>query len=201
MNLDAPNELQLDALREVANVGCGHAANALSQLVGGRAVRLDVPQVLVSRAAEMPTMLGGEDVRRVAVVLEMQGDLSGHLVLALPERDAQDLCAMMLNQPCDGLLTELQRSAISEAANIVASACLTAIGKLTGLKLLPSAPVFAQEDAPLAVEATVNRSDNPTGLVVVLEARFHTATPAVEGQLLMLPDRKSLAKLLSKLGV
>ena len=31
-------ELQRDALREVANIGCGHAANALARLMGGKPV-------------------------------------------------------------------------------------------------------------------------------------------------------------------
>jgi len=42
----ALKELQLDALREVANIGAGHAATALSQLTG-RTVMIGVPEVNV----------------------------------------------------------------------------------------------------------------------------------------------------------
>ncbi|MDE3129247.1 MAG: chemotaxis protein CheC, partial [Gemmatimonadota bacterium] len=34
-DLSTLKERQLDALREVANIGAGHAATALSQMVGG----------------------------------------------------------------------------------------------------------------------------------------------------------------------
>ncbi|MFN7133862.1 MAG: chemotaxis protein CheC, partial [Myxococcales bacterium] len=36
-------ERDLDALREMTNIGCGHAASALSRLVGDRRVSIEVP--------------------------------------------------------------------------------------------------------------------------------------------------------------
>jgi chemotaxis protein CheC len=202
MNLESPSELQLDALREVANIGCGHAASALSQLVGGRKVQIDVPRVVVTAVSEMSVMLGGADAKVVAALLTMHGELSGHLILVLPEKDAQLLCSLLLNAPCELPLSEVQKSALGEAANIVASACLTAIGTLTGLRLLPSTPTLSQDEAGAVIEGALSKTQTPTGLLVVLEAKFHTAiAPSIGGQLLVLPDRTSLKTLLSKLGV
>ena len=41
--------LQLDALREVANIGAGHAATALSQMTN-RTIMISVPEVNILRA-------------------------------------------------------------------------------------------------------------------------------------------------------
>lgn len=198
----SPTELQLDALREVANVGCGHAATALSRLVGGRQVRIDVPRALVADPADLPALLGGEEQRVVAASLGMQGGLSGSLLLVLPEEDARRLCALLLNAPGEGALREDERSAFSETANIVASACLTAISHLTGLRLLPTVPTVAQTLAGVVVDDVLVQVEAQAGVVVVLEARFlAVATPPIEGQILMVPDRASLKRLLETLGV
>ncbi len=202
MNLENPTEIQLDALREVANIGCGHAASALSQLVGGRKVQIDVPRVVVTPVSEMPLMLGGADTKVVAALLEMQGELTGDLILVLPEKDALQLCSLLLNAPCEMPLSVVQKSALGEAANIVASACLSAIGTLTGLRLLPSTPTLSQDEVGVVVEEALAKTRTSAGLLVVLEAKFHTTrAPEIGGQLLVLPDRASLATLLAKLGV
>ncbi|MFZ5472238.1 MAG: chemotaxis protein CheC [Myxococcota bacterium] len=204
MTQDTPSELQLDALREVANVGCGHAANALSQLVGGRVVRIDVPHVSLVNAAQMATLVGGADAEVVAALLTLQGELGGCILLVLPAPGARALAALLVDDPPPpgGELSELEKSALGEAANIVASACLSAIGNLAQLKLLPSPPTLVHDQAEGMLRQALATTRAPQGLLLVLEARFQAVgMPELTGQLLVLPDRASLAKLLTSLGV
>ena len=116
--------------------------------------------------------------------------------------DAHRLCELLLNAKSGGKLNDSERSAFSEAANILASACLSAIGELTGLRLLPSPPVVDEEDAASVVEELLHRSDPSVGVAVVLQTRF-TASAALpfEGQLLVIPHPASLKRLLERLGV
>ena len=51
--------LQLDALREVANIGAGHAATALSQMIGAT-IMISVPTINVVAARGRPAA----DLRR-----------------------------------------------------------------------------------------------------------------------------------------
>ncbi len=112
MNVDTPNELQLDALREVANIGCGNAANALAQLVGGYAVTVDVPSVLTAPTTELATLLGG-NLPIVAASLEVQGQLSGRLLLVWSEDDARLLTRLLLRgHPPEGHLLEEPRRSV-----------------------------------------------------------------------------------------
>lgn len=195
------SELELDALREVANIGGGHAADALARLLGGR-VSIGLPEVLLASAAELPELLGGRRTRVLAAVFSLEGDLKGHLLLVLTERDAARLCAHLLSAPCGPSLDDVQRSALSEAANIVASACLSAIGRFTGLTLLLSTPSLSAGTAGPVVDKALSASGSATGLLVALKSRFQSAgTTAVGGQLWVVPERQSLRTLLAKLGV
>ncbi|MFP2934224.1 chemotaxis protein CheC, partial [Pyxidicoccus sp. 3LG] len=135
MSLPLPSDAQLDALREVANIGCGHAANALSRLMGGRKVDLSVPRVLLAGPSDAAALLGG-DSPVVAAWLGIRGELTGVMLLVMPHTDASAMETLLLG----GQSTQqVERdSVVSEVANIVASACLSALGRLTGWKLMPT---------------------------------------------------------------
>ena len=194
-----PSDIQLDALREVANIGCGHAVNALARLVGSRTVHLSVPRAMVATAAEVAELLGGGETRVVAAKLGMQGELRGVLLLVLPESDSRALEALLLRR--EDAPAEERESALSETANIVASACLSAIGTLTGWRLLPSVPVLVRGTAGPVLAGIVAETEGDNR-VVVLETRFSSVgAPAVSGQMLLVLERDSSKALLARLGV
>ena len=82
-------ELQLDALREVANIGAGHAATALSQMTN-RTIMIAVPEVNVRPLEEVTDLVGRPDEVVAAVLMHMMGDLTGRTLVmfdeAWPER-------------------------------------------------------------------------------------------------------------------
>src|SRR3989304_377767 len=91
-------ELQIDALREVANIGAGHAATALSQLTNRR-IMISVPQINIARLEEVPELLGNPQDVVAAVLMHMLGDLTGRTLLLFPEAMGRRLCDMLLRRP------------------------------------------------------------------------------------------------------
>ena len=79
--------LQLDALREVANIGAGHAATALSQMVG-QTIMISVPTINIARLEDVPPQVGEPDQPVAAVLMHMLGDLTGRTLLVFPRRTA-----------------------------------------------------------------------------------------------------------------
>src|SRR2546422_907575 len=84
-------ELQIDALREVANIGAGHAATALSQLTN-RKIMISVPQINIVRLEEVPDLLGNPQDVVTAVLMHMLGDLTGRTLLLFPESVGRRAC-------------------------------------------------------------------------------------------------------------
>jgi len=194
-----PSDIQLDALREVANIGCGHAISALARLVGGRTVNLSVPRALLADAVDVAELLGGGDAPVVAAKLGILGPLRGLLLLVLPTEDSVALETLLLRRP--DAPPEERESALSETANIVASACLSAIGMLTSWRLLPTVPELQRGAVGPLLESAVFETQGD-GRVVALETRFDSVgIPAVSGQVLLLLERDSSRALLQRLGV
>src|SRR3954469_25164890 len=147
---------QLDALKEVANIGAGHAATALSQMIGGT-IMISVPTINVSRLEDIPPQVAEPDEPVAAVLMHMLGDLTGRTLLVFPRRTAHRLASLLMRRPMDTdeadskEFTEMDQSAIKEAGNILSSAYMTALSDFMGMMLLPSPPslVVDMSDAVL----------------------------------------------------
>jgi chemotaxis protein CheC len=192
-----PEELQLDALREVANVGAGHAAQALSKLTGGTRISMDIPRATRMDAGGLAQLLGGGTAKVVAASFEMDGALQGRLIVVWPKADAERLGQWLVKVFKQEESPDLQQSALTEAANIVASACLSAVGQLAGLRLVPSVPTLSWSSA--AEVAGVALGTEGDGRGMVLEARLHST--GLQSHLLLIPDAESTRALLTKLGL
>ena len=75
--------LQLDALREVANIGAGHAATALSQMTG-QTIMISVPQINIAPLEDIPNQVGSDEEPVAAVLMKILGDLTGLALLVFP---------------------------------------------------------------------------------------------------------------------
>lgn len=191
-------ELADDALREVANVGSGHAATMLSRLVGGASVMTEVPRVARALTIELLSLLGGANTRVLAAEFSIEGPLLGRWFWVLPERDARRLAAKLTrSSQLSEQLTVQETGALTEAANVVASAFMDGVAKLSRLELWPSTPDLVLGDVSTLVGTAWGDPQD-----VALAARFHsTDANGFGGQMLWVLPRSAVSMLLKKLGL
>jgi chemotaxis protein CheC len=137
------NEREMDALREVANIGAGHAATALSTMIGST-IMISVPRVNVLPVDEIPPVVCDHEEPVAAVLLHMLGDLTGRTLLVFPCAAAMRLAEMLLQREPSGAATlgELEESAVMEVGNILSSAYMNALAEFMSMMLLPSPPTL-----------------------------------------------------------
>src|SRR5919107_3283556 len=140
-DLKSLKPVQVDALREVANIGAGHAATALSQMTGST-IMISVPTITIAKLEDVPPQISGPEEPVAAVLMNMLGDLTGRTLLVFPRSTAIRLSELMLRRPQGACkdLGELEQSAIKEAGNILSGAYMNALSDFMGLILLPSPP-------------------------------------------------------------
>src|SRR5512132_1051741 len=191
--------MQVDALREVANIGAGHAATALSQMTG-QTIMISVPQINVAPLEEVPPQLGAPEEPVAAVLMNMLGDLTGRTLLVFPKPTGIRLAELMLRRPHGDSpdLSELQQSALKEAGNILSGAYMNALSEFMGLMLLPSPPSLAI-DMSRAVLTTAYLQFSPDhDVVFCVETEFYMQEVGehLRGFFLLLPDAPSLRAIL-----
>lgn len=190
---------QLDALREVANIGAGHAATALS-LMTGETIMIDVPTINITALEEVPPHIGDPAEPVAAVLMSMTGDLSGKTLLVFPIRTARRLAGLMMQRdlPEGGELSPLEQSAIQEAGNILCGAYMNALSDFMGVKLLPSPPSLAIDMSRAVLTTAYLQFGSDRDLVVCVETEFRLedAHEVLRGFFLLLPDDASLRAIL-----
>jgi chemotaxis protein CheC len=185
---------ELDVVQEIASIGCGQALTALGKLMNRR-IEMDVPEAWVGAdEGAIADFLGAMGQELVAVSVRLEGLLSGHLVLSLPNRDAAELAAV-LGFPVSGTdWPVLAESAVMESGNIVGSAFVSAVAAMIDQKLLLSVPKLARGAGKACLDALVE----PAASTVALATRFTCSPPrALEGLILVMPDPSRLAMLLA----
>jgi len=195
--MDQLRDVHLDALQEICNIGMGHAATALSQMIG-KTVNLKVPKVTLAGLDQVPDIIGGAEQVVVGIYLQVWGDFRGNLLLIFPRDSAQNLNALLTGQPATSelILSEIHASALKEVANILAGAYLGAMGNLLGLSLLPSVPSLAFDMAGAIVDYILIELGQESDLTLVVETQFFGMGSTIRGHFFLLPDPNSLKLIL-----
>jgi chemotaxis protein CheC len=197
-------ESQLDAMREVANIGAGHAATALSQMTN-RTIMITVPRVKIKPLEDAGDMLGPPDQVVASVLMHMMGDLTGRAMLLFPEPAALILCDYLFRRE-RGTTTafgEMEQSSLKEAGNILASAYLNALSDFMGMMLVPSVPSLVIDlSGAILTSAHLNFGhDREYAFCVETSFRSEEATEPMAGHFLLLPDAASLQSIFDAIRI
>ena len=208
LDLSSFNYLQLDAIREVGNIGTGNAATALSKLLG-RMIDMDVPKAELVSIYELSEHYGDPTELIAAVFVRSLGDFGCSLIFIQKEEDAKTMVDLLLRQqfgdavPPD-LPQEISDSALTEVGNIILSSFLNAINLLIGTEHQISVPGVAHDmlSSILDVVASIFGQMGEMALVVNTELHVEGTDGATgSGNIIMLPDPDALELLLRKLQV
>lgn len=197
-----PSFTQLDILRETANVGAGHAATALSELLG-TTVHMRVPNVRVVPFHLLAESVGGTETEVMAVYFRLQGDFGGSMYVLMEGKTAGqllgDLFGQQLKRGRD--LTAMDCSALCEVGNIVAGSYLSALSDFTGLKLLLSVPHLAFDMAGAVLSVGVIEIAVSTDEALMIDTQISTGNVSTDTHVILLPQPDNLPVLFRALGV
>jgi chemotaxis protein CheC len=196
--------LQLDALREVANIGAGHAATALSQMTQ-RTIMIAVPEVNVRPLEDVAELFGRADQVICAVLMHMMGDLTGRAMILFPDESARNLVDILLRRPpgTTQAFEAMEQSGLKEVGNILVSAYLTALSDFMGMMLVPSVPSLVIDQAGAILTTTYLNFGHDRDYVFCVETAFEVAgaSEQLRGHFLLLPDLPSLRAIFDAIRV
>ena len=189
-------ELQLDALRELANIASGTAATALSQMLG-REVEISVPRALALPPADAVDACGSPEELVAGVVIPVEGSIEALVLLLIPQQHAARLCALLGVEAG----TEVGDSALREIGNILGTSYLNALAAMTGLELLPCPPHLKNDMLGAIVASLLMATAASDELALVLDSELEVAHEPCAMSFLLLPTAGGIHNLLVPLGL
>lgn len=193
------NEFKLDMLKELGNIGAGHATTALSKLLGNKKLTLVVPEAMIVGMQESMRLCGGPESLVGATYIRVSGGLCGHMALLLPYESVQSLLGYLLG-PAPHELSDMELSTLQEVGNIVVTSYLNALADMTHTELYPSVPAVAV-DMAAAVWSSILAGAEVADYITIVQTAFQTDAEIIDGTIAFIPDEEDLSKLLDALGM
>ena len=195
--LNQVNDMYVDVLKEIGNIGAGNATTAMANMLNIR-INMDVPRVELLTFQELGSAICPEDESIVGIYLEVTDDITGSMMFLMKLDSAHYLVNKLMGRPED--FDEMDMSALKEIGNIIAGSYLNALSAMTQLTIAPSVPYIAIDmaGAILSVPAIQFGKIGDNALMITTEFGDEVM---IEGYFILLPDLESYEKILKSLGI
>lgn len=202
-NEDRFDEMEFDVLKEIGNIGAGNATTALSQMISAK-VDMFVPKVEMLAFKDLAEIIGGAETLVTGIMLTLTGDIVGSMLFMLENTAAHHLVAQMMGYPAavaETPFTEVELSALSEIGNIISGAYLTAISKLTNLRITPAVPCLAVDMAGAILSVPAIEFGKLGDKALLIQSQFRDMDVDINGYFILIPTLESYSRILKSLGM
>jgi chemotaxis protein CheC len=200
-SLDSINEMCMDVLKEIGNIGAGNATTAIASMINAK-INMAVPKVELMEASKLGSAICPEDETIVGIFLEVTNDITGSMMFLMRMDAAHYLVNRLMgaeredNEP----FNEMELSAMKEIGNIIAGAYLSALANMTNLVISPSIPYISVDMAAAILSVPAIQFGQYGDNALLIETEFGDDV-MINGYFILMPDQESYSKILSSLGV
>lgn len=199
---DNLNDVQLDVMREVSNIGAGNACTALSVLLG-RPVDMSVPHVHIMGYEDTKNHIGGEDSRVLGLKVSVTDDLEGMMLQVVHKDFAELLINTFYPKSIASVddLDDMDASVLNEMANITSGAYANSLASLTNMFVNIGTPDHVAGTIDEIMAMPLEKYIGDGGKVLVIDEQFLIDQEKITSNMLLVLESESLKKLLGRLGV
>jgi len=204
MNDQSNNRLdasQLTALRLSFHQGSADASAALAKWIGRPSV-VEIDSLEQLPLAEATGLLAAGDEPMCFCTAEMNGLLTGEMILAFDDASGLALADILLDRPrgTTNKWTEMATSVALETTNILCCAYLNSLSRSfsksgESSELLPSPPNFSRDFAESLLESALMGQAISSDHVILARTKFEIDAALVNWTLLFVPDTQSMSRL------
>ncbi len=196
------NDVQLDVLREIGNIGAGNATTALAKLVNLK-IDMKVPRVAMVGFPNLAETIGNEEELMVAVLVTLSVDINGIMMFMMDKKSAKFLIEQMLagsGMEVSDDFGDMEMSVVSEIGNIISGSYLTALSTLLNMNIDMSVPYTAVDMAAAIISVPAIEFGKIGDEVLLIQTDFGDDFD-VNGFFILIPELESYGKILTALGL
>lgn len=195
------NNIIIDVLREIGNIGAGNAATSLAKMIDKK-IDMKVPVVKLLDFDEVPDLLGGPENVVCGIFFKLEGDITGSIMFVLDQPSALNLVDLLMPRD-NSEFDEFTVSALKEIGNILSGSYIASLSGLTNLQIKISVPALAIDMAGAILSVPAIHFGQLSDNVLIIQNEFIETLEAksVDGYFFLIPDLESYEVLLGSLGV
>jgi chemotaxis protein CheC len=197
------NSVQLDALREIGNIGAGHAATSLSGMINQK-VMIDVCRADLMNVTDMGRIFNQVQGDILDIQLGFSGRIKGSIHYVMSKEGALDFMDMFKAGPdsIDKKSTAIDLTDLNERGSRLLTAYLNAISDLAQFSLVAASPAARYAHVvSCASEILSKQHDAAHKMVFCIETAFIAVGKKVTVYFLFLTDQQGFELIFKHLGV
>ena len=178
------NEMELDALKELGNIGAGHAATSLSQLLN-RTIEISVPKVNIVEITDTLKALNRKPDEVITTVVTGLNDIDkvvGFLLFIFPNNIDKKIAEIMMvdEEMCDSALTEI--------GNILASSFCDALAEFLNIVLMPTPPNLVKDYILSILDELLAQIATKSNYLIIFRTQLKDESNVVELDIILVPN-------------
>ena len=196
------NDMQLDVLREIGNIGSGNATTALSSMIG-KMVDIEVPRVQFLNFQDAIDAAGGAEKNIAGVLVRINGDINGMILFLFEYGFIDYILGNLFGKKIENIeqLDDIDRSALKEIGNIMASSYVNAIAQLAGMNIFVDIPELAVDMLGAIVSVPAVEVGEISDKLLFIDNNMIIDKVNVTSKILLVPSVSSLDHIMTNLGV
>jgi len=202
--LENINEIQLDALKELANICAGNSTTALATMLNEE-IMIKVPDAELIDISDISEVIGDPEKDMVCILMDMFGDVNG-MILYLFEVETRDNIVNRIMENYGMAETyaddekdyrDMELSVITEVGNIISGAYIRTFTSMTGFDVRLSMPVMEEDMVGAVLSIAAIKMGEKADKVLFIETSFKENSD-LNGYYIFIPDTESYEKILKK---
>jgi chemotaxis protein CheC len=182
---------QLEPLKELATIGAGNGATAISKMLD-QEVLFEPPEIDLLKVEDVEENISQQDEVVTGVLSQLTGGLTGVVLLIFNPQNAQQIENMLTENP------ELKISALNEMVNIFLGSALKAVVTFLGMSISHSVTSQATDMLGALIDPVISKLGEKSEEVLIIKVKLKTRDVIFKA--LFLTDPESTVKVLSKLN-
>ena len=192
------SELEHDAIKEIANIGAGNAATALSDMVNKR-IDIKVPDVSFVAIEKIAETLERPEEQVYGVLLGIEGDIDGTMLLMFEKNTALCLISLLLGEEKKDV-DEMGDSTLKEVGNIICAAYLNSLADFLEMKILPGVPSSCYDMAVSLLNTVAAQHAMVAHTALLTNTKLHIDKENFKGEFILMTTPKAMNCIIKELN-
>ncbi|MEE9376705.1 MAG: chemotaxis protein CheC [Candidatus Lokiarchaeia archaeon] len=199
---------QLDMLKELGNIGSGHAITALSELLNNK-IEVSLTTADIMPFWKVPELFDNPNMEMVGIYSDIPSKTDLAIIQIFTKESIINLINILTNHDKISSkdlkiiddLDDFSCSIINEIGNILSGHYANAIADLLSIKLMPNVPKIAFDSLTAILEGVIAKYSQISDYMVIINTKLTVSDIKLEGTICLIPSISILKSLFDILNV